>query len=127
VEVFEQQVNYALQVLQQSHLPPGLAGFVVFLPPIQRSLARQHGILQYDLIYAVEQFVVQVATTREELELQLWQRMKTQQPFRVSVYSFQRRQHRRVKIVPPIGVLNPLLELDLKKLPIMQEKRSEEH
>lgn len=56
----ENQLSDALAQLESSHLPEGLAGFVLTQAPSVGTLGHQHGLRPYDLIYQFESVLVRL-------------------------------------------------------------------
>jgi hypothetical protein len=113
-----EQTLAALKVLQERHLPEGLAGFVVTEMPKNGTLAQAHGLRPYDLIYGYETTLITKDHRPQQLSQDMQAAFQVKGVFSILVYSFETQRYRRVDIFMPPGKPNAILGIVSSQLPI---------
>jgi hypothetical protein len=117
----QNQLVSALQLLQDVHMPDGLAGFVVTEPPAKGTLAQAYGLQVYDLIYGFESTLATKDTRPQQFAQDMQSAFVTKGVFVILIYSFASQKSRRVHIIMPPGKPNAILGIVSSQLPINTE------
>lgn len=111
------QTQNALRLLEENHLPEGLAGFVVIEPPAAGTLGAAHGLVMMDLIYGYENVLMSGDTKAQQFAGDMRNAFVAKGSFDVLVYNFGFQRHRKVTIMMPYGKPNAILGIVSAQLP----------